>query len=107
MNDKYEEAAHEIALIYGFDETVYVNDKRSTLSDYLRATFPPVPVADSVRELALKVKGECFVDVSQTEKPCFLWDVDIAAALIQSYIDAQADKKCAECRDVNIKESTR
>jgi len=108
MDDKYEEAARHILnkingsmLALGKEiETVYGNVQppeiqfavaKKFLMAYLRETFPmqgAVPVSESVRELVETLRAKGFIPYCPDH---------IAAALIQSYIDAQADKSCNGC----------
>lgn len=37
------------------------------------------------REIARIIRSECFVDISQTERPCIEWDLDTAANVIAKY----------------------
>ena len=82
MSDKYKQAAEY--LINLSEKCFDAEDERKKSEDYLRATFPPVLVAEGVRELVTKIRET------------YDWNLptmtdDAAAALIQSYIDAQAE----------------
>ena len=50
------------------------------------------------RNLAGVIRSECFVDISQTERPCFEWDVDTAAVSIAKYradaVKAERERLC-------------
>lgn len=53
--------------------------------------------ADDAKACAIKVRSECFIDTSQTDRACFVWDVDTAAMVIQSFAESYHAKKCADC----------
>ena len=38
----------------------------------------------SVEDLAREIHNECFIDVSQSERPKLQWDIDLASALIRA-----------------------
>jgi hypothetical protein len=94
--DKYEQAAENIIGILQTCEYDY--DAMDEIRAYLHEAFPPVPVAESVRKLALKIRSQ------KDNEGIMIWpefehELTGAAALIQSYIDGQAEKEssCHGC----------
>jgi hypothetical protein len=92
--DKYEQAAENIIGILQTCEYDY--DAMDEIRAYLHEAFPPVPVAESVRKLALKIRSQ------KDNEGIMIWpefehELTGAATLIQAYIDAQADKSCTVC----------
>jgi hypothetical protein len=80
--DKYEQAAENIIGILQTCEYDY--------------DAMDVPVAESVRKLALKIRSQ------KDNEGIMIWpefehELTGAATLIQAYIDAQADKSCTVC----------
>ena len=52
----------------------------------------------SVEDLAREIHNECFIDVSQSERPKLQWDIDLASALIRADREAVIDA-CKACRE--------
>ena len=46
----------------------------------------------SVEDLAREIHNECFIDVSQSERPKLQWDIDLASALIRADREAVIDE---------------
>jgi hypothetical protein len=90
MNDIYDDRAKEIAhrCFPSYDTNGKFPEWGSFLAELLREWFPgkwlPVPVAESVRELLLKLRN--------TYEGYHLTTENEAAALIQSYMNSQAEK---------------
>lgn len=81
--DKYEKAAHEIVI----NTTGVMPAPVEIIESYLRDTFPPVPVSDSVAGLVKGIRSKMVYG-----EGAYTLDEEEAGKLIQAYIDEQLNK---------------
>lgn len=55
------------------------------------------------REIASIIRSECFIDISETERPCFEWDLDTAANVIAKYRAEAVKAERERCINAAIK----
>ncbi|MCK9220940.1 MAG: hypothetical protein M0P47_12955, partial [Bacteroidales bacterium] len=60
-------------------------------------------IEKDAKEIARIIHEECFIDTSHSEKPYFVWDIDVATNVIQFALDAYAKAKLEEAADKAIK----